>query len=128
MSKIKSIKFSIVTSFLSKLSTLALQLYAMPLAAKQLGADGFVIYAMMMGVMGWLMLSSAGVGPAITVIISPLSSKFDRSQWFTCAVFISTIISVIIFFIAFIFPFIIDINAIFISGAASSTIDVETSF
>jgi O-antigen/teichoic acid export membrane protein len=128
MYKEKSIKISIITSFLSKLSTLALQLYAMPLAAKQLGTDGFVIYSMMMGVMGWLMLSSVGVGPAITVIISPLRSKQDRSRWFSSALFISTIISVLIFFSVFVFTFIVDIKLLFISGGAGPTIDVETSF
>ncbi|WP_045860377.1 lipopolysaccharide biosynthesis protein [Teredinibacter purpureus] len=128
MPKERKIKLSIITSVLSKVSTLALQLFAMPLAVKQLGAEGFVVYSMMMGVMGWLMLSSIGVGPAITIIISPLRYKKDRSSWFSSALIIAVFVSLVVFLGALILLALVDVNTIFMSTNVSSTIDVNVSF
>lgn len=68
--RIKRIKLAALTSVVSKLVTVAIQLIAMPLAIQALGPDKFAVYAIITSIIGWVGISNLGVGPLLTVRVA----------------------------------------------------------
>lgn len=54
-----------------------LQIVSLPIAAAALGVEGFALYAMMIAVLSWLMLSNLGIGPALTIRVARLRGEED---------------------------------------------------
>jgi O-antigen/teichoic acid export membrane protein len=63
----KNFRYAVASSMGSKVTTVAVQIIAMPIAAISLGAHGFTLYALLMAAVGWLALSNLGIGPTLTV-------------------------------------------------------------
>ena len=87
------------TSLLSKVSAVAVQFIAFPVAIRCLGSAGFVLYTMVASFLAWLALASIGAGPALTVVIATADAKSDVKQQalILSSVFILTLIVVVPF-------------------------------
>ena len=81
MHKNTKLKLSLASSIISKVLTLSLQVIAMPIVVIQLGQGGFVLYAMLLSISSWLLLSTAGLSPAVMVKLSGLHSKEKKRSW-----------------------------------------------
>ena len=55
-------KYAVLTSLASKLFTPAIQMLAMPMAIRALGAESFALYAMLTSALTWLSFANFGVG------------------------------------------------------------------
>jgi O-antigen/teichoic acid export membrane protein len=76
----RRLKYAIVTSLGSKVSTAIIQIAALPLALAALGQQQFVLYAMLASAVGWLGLVNIGVGPPLTVMMSEAAAAGDHVQ------------------------------------------------
>lgn len=65
--RLKRFHYAVASSLSSKVTTAAVQIIAMPVAAISLGAHGFSLYAMLTAAVGWLALSNLGIGPTLVV-------------------------------------------------------------
>lgn len=71
---------SIATSFFSKGVSSILQLVAMPIAIRALGADTYGIYAMLVGALAWVTMSSVGIGPGLTLRLASGRDSPDEQR------------------------------------------------
>lgn len=74
----RRLKKSILTSFVGKFSSIALQVVSMPIAAAALGNQGFAAYSVIASMLSWLALSNVGIGPALALRLSAALGKDDR--------------------------------------------------
>jgi O-antigen/teichoic acid export membrane protein len=103
----KRFRYAVATSLSSKITTAALQIIALPIAAISLGVHGFALYSMLTAAVGWLALSNLGIGPTLIVKLatahvygkieeerSIFSSAFFSVLTISSAVFLIVIFSV----------------------------------
>ncbi len=72
------IKLAILTSMLSKVATIAVQIVAIPIAINALGSERFGVFVMITALLSWLNLASAGLFPSLTREIS--RTKFNNKR------------------------------------------------
>ncbi len=65
-SREQRIKWSMGASILARAAGAGVQIISLPIAAQALGHGGFVLYAMAMAMLGWLMIANFGIGPAVS--------------------------------------------------------------
>lgn len=83
----------------SKITTVALQIIAMPVAAISLGAHGFALYAMLTAAVGWLTLSNLGIGPTLIVRLAAAHANGrlkEQRNIFSSGFFPTLIISAVV--------------------------------
>jgi len=76
----RSIRLAIVTSLISKGSTIILQFVSLPIAARLLGREEFGIYATISLSVFMVAMLELGIGPALARGISEASAKKDRGR------------------------------------------------
>jgi O-antigen/teichoic acid export membrane protein len=99
--KLRSANFrnAIASSLASKITTVALQIIAMPIAAISLGSHGFALYAMLTAAVGWLSLSNLGIGPTLIVRLAAAHIHGDldtERSIFSSAFFPAFVISAVV--------------------------------
>lgn len=112
----KNFRYAVVSSVASKLTTVAVQIIAIPMAALSLGAHEFALYAMLIAAVGWLTLSNLGIGPTLVVRLAKAhvyGSISEESHIFSSAFFPTLIISAAVSLSALSVLWILPINAIF---------------
>lgn len=100
MSRDYLLKLSVSTSLIAKVLAMLLQLVTLPIAAKNLGADGLVIYAMLLSINSWLLLTTSGISPALVLRLSGTNNKKLLLCWSTNGYFIFAGIGFIIFLLS----------------------------
>lgn len=75
----RSIRFAVVTSFLSKAGTVLLQLLSIPIAVRVLGREDFGLYTTVNLTLGLVSLLQVGVGPALTHGLAKALADDDES-------------------------------------------------
>lgn len=83
MNRDSKLKLSVSTSLVAKVLAMLLQLVTLPVAAASLGANGLVLYAMLLSVNSWLLLTTSGLSPAMVVRLSGTSHKRHLLCWAT---------------------------------------------
>ena len=89
-------RYAVASSLASKVTTAAVQIIAMPIAAIALGSHGFALYAMLTAAVGWLTLSNLGIGPTLVVRLAAAHVNGDleaERSIFSSAFFPAFIIS-----------------------------------
>lgn len=104
-------RYAIASSLASKVTTAAVQIIGIPVAAISLGSHGFALYAMLSAAVGWLALSNLGIGPALVVRLATAhvhGNLADERSIFSSAFFpafvISAIVSITSLFVVWAFP------------------------
>jgi O-antigen/teichoic acid export membrane protein len=70
-------RMAIAASLVARMSGIALQVVSLPIAAAALSSGGFAVYSIAAAILGWLSLSSFGIGPALTVRVSAAIGQGD---------------------------------------------------
>ena len=84
------IKLAALTSIASKVVTIALQVFALPLALHALGVAKFGVYEMLGATLSWVTMAQVGIGPGLTLGISTSVAKGDtsaQSRYFSSALY-----------------------------------------
>jgi O-antigen/teichoic acid export membrane protein len=92
-------RLAVTTSVGNKVASAAIQLTAMPLAARTLGAEQFGVYATLAASLGWIALAGVGVAPGLTLGIATSSARRDRdmeARYFSCAFFLTVAIALVL--------------------------------
>jgi len=77
--RVSRIKYAAASSIGSKVVTILVQLLAMPVAIRALGAQEFALYALLASAIGWVGLVNLGVGPALSVSMASAVANNDRT-------------------------------------------------
>lgn len=111
-----NIRLAISTSLISKLSTIFLQVFVVPIGIKTLGVEKFGVYASITASLSWISLLGIGIGPGLTSSIASIKSKEkqkEEKEYFSTAFFVSIIISLLIFLVVKLLTVLIPLNNIF---------------
>jgi len=100
MSRSFKLRLSVYTSIAAKVLAMLLQLVTLPVAAANLGAGGLVIYAMLLSINSWLLLSTSGLSPALVIRLSGTSNKKHFLRWATNGYIMFVGIGLVIFLLA----------------------------
>ncbi len=73
----RNLSLAVITSVISKIANTAVQVLAMPIALHVLGVARFGVYTSLAAAIGWLGLSSIGIGPGLTRKIAEAAAKED---------------------------------------------------
>jgi O-antigen/teichoic acid export membrane protein len=73
----RNLSLAVITSIISKVANTAVQVLAMPIALHALGVSRFGVYTTLAAAIGWLGLSSVGIGPGLTRKIAEAAAKED---------------------------------------------------
>lgn len=125
MHKNTKLKLSLASSFISKVLTLSLQVIAMPIVVMQLGQDGFVLYAMLLSISSWLLLSTAGLSPAVMVKLSGLHSKEKKRSWIASGYSLFFSIGFLVSTFSVFFSVFFDLGVLFGYEASPFTSDIQ---
>ncbi|WP_440885585.1 hypothetical protein [Vibrio campbellii] len=112
MNRSSKLKFSVSTSLVAKLLALLLQLVTLPVAAESLGAEGLVVYTMLLSINSWLLLTTSGLSPALVVRLSGCNKDNHLKRWATNGYFMFVAIGVFISALALLLNQISDISGI----------------
>jgi O-antigen/teichoic acid export membrane protein len=74
----RRLKLAVMTSLASKISTVALQLIAFPIAIRAVSPHEFASYTVMAGVLSFIWLCDLGLGPALTQRIAIAHAEGDE--------------------------------------------------
>jgi O-antigen/teichoic acid export membrane protein len=74
----RRLKLAVATSMASKVSTVALQLVAFPIAIRAVSPQEFASYTVMAGVLSFIWLCDLGLGPALTQRIAIAHAECDE--------------------------------------------------
>jgi O-antigen/teichoic acid export membrane protein len=74
----RRLKLAVVTSLASKVSTVALQLVAFPIAIRAVSPHEFASYTVMAGVLSFIWLCDLGLGPALTQRVAIAHATGDQ--------------------------------------------------
>lgn len=74
------LQLAVVTAIASKVTSVGVQLLALPLAIRALGTHQFAVYAMMAAAAGWLTMASVGVGPSVTIRVARCKGNHRRES------------------------------------------------
>lgn len=85
MNRTGKLNFSFATAALSKAAVLLLQLLAMPVAINQLGVAGFILYGVLVSINSWLLLTTSGLSPALSIEISGTQDISEIKKWTSSA-------------------------------------------
>jgi O-antigen/teichoic acid export membrane protein len=94
-----NIKLAISTSLASKLSTIFLQIFVIPIGIRILGVEKFGVYASITASLSWISLLGLGIGPGLTSSIASLNCKDqqeEEKEYFSTAFYLSLVISMFI--------------------------------
>lgn len=100
--RIKRFRYSVASSLASKVTTAAVQIVALPIAAISLGVHGYALYVMLTAAVGWLALSNLGVGPILAVRLAAAHARDDLEAErcvFSSAFFPTLVLSAIVFLV-----------------------------
>jgi O-antigen/teichoic acid export membrane protein len=93
------IKLAAATSIGSKCVTIAVNVFAMPLALHALGVTKFGVYSMLAATLSWVGMAQIGIGPGLTIGIArshALGENELETRYFSSAVFtIAAIVAII---------------------------------
>ncbi len=112
----RRIRYAIASSLASKVTTAAVQILALPLAATSLGIHGFAVYMMMAAAVGWLGIANLGIGPVVNVKIAAAHAGEDAELErviFSSGLSISLSLAVVVASLALVLIWVIPIRAIF---------------
>lgn len=128
MDKNARLKLSLASSFISKVLTLSLQVLAMPIVVEQLGQSGFVLYAMLLSINSWLLLSTAGLSPAVMVKLSGINSIAKKRSWIASGYFLFFLIGAVVAIISVFFSAAFDLGALLGYVNSSFSNDIQLAF
>jgi O-antigen/teichoic acid export membrane protein len=74
----RRLKYSVSSSLVSKLGTAAVQLLALPIAIRALGAERFSIYVVLASAVSWIGIANLGVGPYLAIRLAAAAAREDR--------------------------------------------------
>ena len=93
----------VVASWSGRLVSLAVQLLLLPLLLKILGDQKFSVYQIILSLLGWIMLCSLGIGPALNNLISEMVAKGEpehdvryATTFFLWLLFIIFVVSLVV--------------------------------
>jgi len=112
----RNFRYAVASSMASKITTVAVQIIAIPLAALSLGAHEFALYAMLMAAVGWLTLSNLGIGPTLVVKLAAAhvhGSISEEGQIFSSAFFPALLISAVVSLSAMFALWVLPVGSIF---------------
>lgn len=112
----RNFRYAVVSSMASKITTVAVQIIAIPIAALSLGAHEFALYAMLMAAVGWLTLSNLGIGPTLVVRLAAAhvrGSISEESHIFSSAFFPALAISTVVSLSAMLALWMLPVSGIF---------------
>jgi hypothetical protein len=112
----KRFRYSVASSLASKVTTAAVQIVALPIAALSLGMHGFALYVMLTAAVGWLTLSSLGIGPILAVKLAAAHAHDDlgaENCIFSSAFFPSLLLSATVFLVVVFGVWVLPIHNIF---------------
>ena len=75
----RNLSLAVITSVISKIANMGVQVLAMPIALHALGVARFGVYTTIAAAIGWLGLSSIGIGPGLTRRITEAAAKNDHN-------------------------------------------------
>lgn len=75
----KYYRWALYSSAVSKVATVAAGLTIAPVVATSLGADGFALYSVLLGVVAWLGIASVGLGPPVTTRVAQYTAQSDET-------------------------------------------------
>ncbi len=76
----RNLSFAVITSIISKVVNTSVQVLAMPIALHALGVARFGVYSTLAAAIGWLGLSSMGIGPGLTRKIAEAAAIKDTNK------------------------------------------------
>lgn len=85
----RNLSLAVITSIISKVANMSVQVLAMPVALHALGVARFGVYTTLAAAIGWLGLSSVGIGPGLTRKIAEAAAKenIDLEKQLTSSAF-----------------------------------------
>lgn len=76
----KRLRLALATGLIARAFGAIVQLVSLPIAAKALGHEGFVLYGSALALLGMLNLSQMGIGPAMAIELGSTLASGDRDR------------------------------------------------
>ena len=128
MNRVSKLKLSVSSSVAAKGLAIILQLITLPIAANNLGAGGLVVYAMLLSINSWLLLSTSGLSPALVIRLSGSNNKKHLLYWATNGYLMFIAIGLVIFILVLSVNHLTDVSSLIFTSEklldAKGSIDV----